>query len=725
MSKYDPGFRQRPLKPPSATEHSDGLPSHNRYSWTDSDRARDQRFIQTKSIEEILEKYAPLPTNASKRELRRYWSRKDSAERRGLSLSRSGCSLAYTSAKSGTGPMSSMPCRSNSDGHDHTAGGNSTVLSTAQVFTPREGGTSFSNTCRFTLGGSSDSEEVVEEFDLDRINLDDCEPLDLMGDYKTLVLRSPVERSRSADDSSSVRRERGTCNSVSAHRLAANSMNNVTPADKSDGTLLHSASSPQIFKPSSSGNLQTSKYNNAHESLHSSSPSSHYGYHYTSLLTSATSHHHRRLSCSAAFDGAEAHSESNSFHPHQTNKMQPLNQTSPRAYQQICFDTDDFGPGSESSTDYAQSSLHDSRNHKDWTSYGFAEKKTSYETETSQSLSSCNVLLSRSLSHNDNDPSSLGSSGSFNHQLSDRLDASNNYSNSTLIFLRSAMSRLSNSREITSDIRPLSLTLPRPNDVTFTTESSTDSDFVSPPVCKNELYMYLDDAGSFRDPPSPSTDGFTTLPLPRGCSSRKSSSGDSAIDVHLPGERGERDQSRLLAMSSESQSGDSEVAFAFRNSRLSDAGINVDLDLTDEDKVKATERPISPRLPLHKAQTPSFTRLQVAPLEPPSVVVSDHSHKEEAEIPCHDFIPVNHGDDTAMDSLLGVGERPLLERKSSSSSTLSDRSDSVRSFMSDSSYSIDDDDDFDPSDSPPSTSIRGKPSLSVSHAQYNSSLYML
>ncbi len=150
---------------------------------------------------------------------------------------------------------------------------------------------------------------------------------------------------------------------------------------------------------------------------------------------------------------------------------------------------------------------------------------------------------------------------------------------------------------------------------------------------------------------------------------------------------------------------------------------------------KQQERPLSPRIPFSKVQTPSFTQINHPP---PSVVISDHSN---------DDLPSPHSQDdtsatepsmtfTAVDCAVGSGSlqtssekkpaaglttsaslgdltsaksdtnldpgyflvRPTSERRLSLSSTASDRSDSLKSCFSDSSYSIDEDDfEFYPS----------------------------
>ena len=123
----------------------------------------------------------------------------------------------------------------------------------------------------------------------------------------------------------------------------------------------------------------------------------------------------------------------------------------------------------------------------------------------------------------------------------------------------------------------------------------------------------------------------------------------------------------------------------------------------DSGNGKTPERSLSPRIPFSKIQTPSFTQL----IHPPSVIISDHSHDEPSgDAPCSQTSDDTHTTSDVCESILIV-DKPTLERKLSSSSFTSDRSDSIKSYLSDSSYSIDDDDyDFD--------SHRPKQSVSVS-----------
>ncbi len=156
---------------------------------------------------------------------------------------------------------------------------------------------------------------------------------------------------------------------------------------------------------------------------------------------------------------------------------------------------------------------------------------------------------------------------------------------------------------------------------------------------------------------------------------------------------------------------------------------------------KQPERPLSPRIPFRNVQTPSFTKIIH---HPPSVVISDHSH-DEAQSPKS---PLGSGQSpliapfpsTAADteniqkSIYTSGksrgsfgssgdlstrstelnldsvdflDKPNVERRLSFSSTGSDRSDSIKSVLSDSSYSIDDDDyDYIPSTRKLSISVR-------------------
>lgn len=147
---------------------------------------------------------------------------------------------------------------------------------------------------------------------------------------------------------------------------------------------------------------------------------------------------------------------------------------------------------------------------------------------------------------------------------------------------------------------------------------------------------------------------------------------------------------------------------------------------------KQPERPLSPRIPFRNVQTPSFTKIIH---HPPSVVISDHSH-DEAQSPKSPLssgrspliapFPSTAADteniqksiytqgksrgsfgssgdlstrstELNMDSIDHL-DKPNVERRLSLSSTASDRSDSIKSVLSDSSYSIDDDDyDYVPS----------------------------
>ena len=99
---------------------------------------------------------------------------------------------------------------------------------------------------------------------------------------------------------------------------------------------------------------------------------------------------------------------------------------------------------------------------------------------------------------------------------------------------------------------------------------------------------------------------------------------------------------------------------------------------------RSPPRCLSPRVPFEKVQTPSFTQI----VYPPSVVISDHSHETSYEENLCQETPEEAPEGT--DSGLGLHQH--LERKFSNCSDVSERSDSSRSMMSDSSYSIDDDD---------------------------------
>ena len=126
-----------------------------------------------------------------------------------------------------------------------------------------------------------------------------------------------------------------------------------------------------------------------------------------------------------------------------------------------------------------------------------------------------------------------------------------------------------------------------------------------------------------------------------------------------------------------------------------------DTETSEVASTDSTERPRSPRMLFSKIQTPSFTRL----IQPPSVVISDHSHEiplgsnTQLELPTSPTLSIPEGVDTLFI------EKRMLERKSSNSSINSDRSDSTRSIcsmFSDSSYSVDDE-DYDYSASSDST----------------------
>lgn len=138
----------------------------------------------------------------------------------------------------------------------------------------------------------------------------------------------------------------------------------------------------------------------------------------------------------------------------------------------------------------------------------------------------------------------------------------------------------------------------------------------------------------------------------------------------------------------------------------------------------SASRPRSPRIPFSKVQTPSFTKI-IHP--PPSVVISDHSHddlpspntpeadnKDSAEFRIGELTTENllmkkrsSSIGSSLSDLSGKSDtnldpaynrdRRYSERRLSFSSTTSERSDSIKSGLSDSSYSIDDEDlDFIP-----------------------------
>ena len=117
-----------------------------------------------------------------------------------------------------------------------------------------------------------------------------------------------------------------------------------------------------------------------------------------------------------------------------------------------------------------------------------------------------------------------------------------------------------------------------------------------------------------------------------------------------------------------------------------DSAIDLHHRPEEDDTTTHTLKPHrSPHL-THCQNTQSFTKLHSGPrlTHMPSVVVSDHSGS---------MLPPSPVPRSDSDSLL-IRPHQKLERKLSNSSMNSDRSDSSKSIMSDSSYSVDDDDFF-------------------------------
>ena len=196
--------------------------------------------------------------------------------------------------------------------------------------------------------------------------------------------------------------------------------------------------------------------------------------------------------------------------------------------------------------------------------------------------------------------------------------------------------------------------------------------------------------------------------------SRMSSSGDSAIDVALPQMHNDcylpfRSKSLSCLRTSLERNSErierhtGESPFVYSHDECETIGSKENKKLTDDQALihGQTDRPVSPRLPLYKAQTPSFTRIT----HPPCVVVSDHCHNNTGEstppssrayqMPRQTSSQdLPSPTDAAMDHMHNLSlqciDRPTLERKHSNSS-MSDRSESSRSFLSDSSYSVEDD----------------------------------
>ena len=159
--------------------------------------------------------------------------------------------------------------------------------------------------------------------------------------------------------------------------------------------------------------------------------------------------------------------------------------------------------------------------------------------------------------------------------------------------------------------------------------------------------------------------------------SRKSSSADSAIDLqgNFSSEEGQDNYVGSDSIDMQPQSPDSRMGFVSSDeSRLSP-------NLTHKQRTPdeaLSEGSKSPRMGFREAQTPSFTQINHGHL--PAVIISDHSHD-------------NNGlEDMKDPTLPHFGHKlHVLERKLSNSSVVSDHSESGRSYTSDSSYSLDDD----------------------------------
>ncbi len=192
-----------------------------------------------------------------------------------------------------------------------------------------------------------------------------------------------------------------------------------------------------------------------------------------------------------------------------------------------------------------------------------------------------------------------------------------------------------------------------------------------------------------------------------GSSSRKSSTSDSAVDLRPPtSDEDNRSESPVPCKTKDLNAQTSQsVSVNFQSISCNKAEAVEEDEGTNSNTVKRSdskgsqdsgngktpERSLSPRIPFSKIQTPSFTQL----IHPPSVVISDHSHEvapdKEDQLSSSDT-QTNNSESVESAKML---DKPVLERRNSNSSDLSDRSDSsTRSYMSDSSYSIDDD-DFD------------------------------
>ena len=247
-------------------------------------------------------------------------------------------------------------------------------------------------------------------------------------------------------------------------------------------------------------------------------------------------------------------------------------------------------------------------------------------------------------------------------------------------------------------------------------DSATDHlNSISPPEVEGEPITHYSVASSSTQPsgsryktevylnlrPSPINTASTELflqPHSDNLGSPKSSGGDSAVELLPPSS----DDGQWSPSVSQSRlTPESEFQFQPIGSDEDTTTHKCSRSSVDSGNCRTPERSLSPRIPFCQIQTPSFTQLA----EPPSVIITDLSQDGY----CHeDYKPCNISTETS-----GRLHKPLLERKNSNSSVNSDRSDSIKSVMSDSSYSIEDD-EYEISLSPDGSSGNTKPSVSVS-----------
>lgn len=197
-----------------------------------------------------------------------------------------------------------------------------------------------------------------------------------------------------------------------------------------------------------------------------------------------------------------------------------------------------------------------------------------------------------------------------------------------------------------------------------------------------------------------------------GCS-RKSSSADSAIDVKSPTPYDISPESYSLPFSYPSDyprtlraANTDEVLKSWPDSSTDvylprSEEIECSTEPEGEDHNLGTQsldtrRQRSPQIPsrisFSMVQTPSFTKLS----DPPAVVISDHSHEIPLPMPLSTPQNILAYISSEVTDNLDI-ERPVCERKLSTSSIASDSSRSACSLLSDSSYSIEDDDvDYTP-----------------------------